>query len=220
MSSNGMLQKLGARLVEREVVYCVSSLVSSLIAQADGGPNALLDDEQLFAITRRQPDASDFNEAADPAIRMTPNSDESGTFWLWEEIDGEGDGIEYDDQLEAWRAAFDATGQEYPDGSEVYEHWIVSNWLADKLEERGEAVARDVAGLTTWGRCTTGQSMALDSVIQDIALDTYGEPVAEIPAYAAEAFLRRVAGFAPTEGPSRLALTEEAQAIIASATIA
>ena len=57
-----------------------------------------------------------------------------------------------------------------PDYIEVYEHWIVSNWLAAKLKARGE-VTRDFAGLTIWGRCCTGQSMAMDSVIQDIAVE-------------------------------------------------
>lgn len=51
----------------------------------------------------------------------------------------------------------------------VFEHHIVSNWLADRLEEEGETVVRDVAGLTIWGRITTGQSIALDGVMEAIA---------------------------------------------------
>lgn len=54
---------------------------------------------------------------------------------------------------------------------EVYEHWIVDNWFAGKLEERGHPIARDFLGLTIWGRPTTGQSLSLDSVILEIAND-------------------------------------------------
>lgn len=54
---------------------------------------------------------------------------------------------------------------------EVYEHWIVSTWLADKLEERGEAIEKDFYGLTIWGRSCTGQAILLDRVIREIYQD-------------------------------------------------
>ena len=57
---------------------------------------------------------------------------------------------------------------------EVYEHWIVSGWLARKLKGRGE-VTGDLCGLTIWGRCTTGQSICLDRVIQNIAIELWQE---------------------------------------------
>lgn len=54
------------------------------------------------------------------------------------------------------------------DYNEVYEHWVVSDWLAKKLGERGEVVG-EFAGLTVWGRCCSGQSISMDWVVQDIA---------------------------------------------------
>ena len=51
---------------------------------------------------------------------------------------------------------------------EVYEWWIVSGWLADKLEEKGEVV---ISGENIWGRRTTGQAILLDFVISDICND-------------------------------------------------
>lgn len=57
---------------------------------------------------------------------------------------------------------------EAPDG-EPLEFWIVSDWLAGKLEEHDECVAYDVHGLTIWGRCTSGQAISMDSVIEGIA---------------------------------------------------
>lgn len=54
---------------------------------------------------------------------------------------------------------------------EVYEHWIVTSWLADKLIAKGEKVDKDFAGLTVWARTTTGQAIYLDDVIEQIAAD-------------------------------------------------
>jgi len=50
---------------------------------------------------------------------------------------------------------------------EVYEHWIVSDWLGRQLVKRGEIVG-EFMGLTIWGRTCTGQAVYLDEVIQDI----------------------------------------------------
>jgi hypothetical protein len=54
---------------------------------------------------------------------------------------------------------------------EIFEHWIVSSWLANKLEEQGETVVRDFYQLDIWCRTTTGQSICLDWVIQQIYND-------------------------------------------------
>jgi hypothetical protein len=51
------------------------------------------------------------------------------------------------------------------DDIEIYEHWIVSERLADRLEQHGEVIERDFYGLTVWGRATTGQAILLDGVI-------------------------------------------------------
>lgn len=51
---------------------------------------------------------------------------------------------------------------------EALEHWLVSDWFADKLESQGEMILRDFQGLTIWGRTTSGQSIHMDSVICNI----------------------------------------------------
>ena len=51
---------------------------------------------------------------------------------------------------------------------EVFEHWIVSDWLAYQLEKRGEVIERDFYNLTIWGRTTSGQAISMDSVIAEI----------------------------------------------------
>lgn len=51
---------------------------------------------------------------------------------------------------------------------EAYEHWIVSNWLAERLAECGEMTG-ELLGFTLWGRTTTGQAIYLDGVIRELA---------------------------------------------------
>ncbi|RLC34851.1 MAG: hypothetical protein DRZ76_01730 [Candidatus Nealsonbacteria bacterium] len=51
------------------------------------------------------------------------------------------------------------------------EHWIVSDYLADRLQEQGEMVA-NVLGMQVWGRTCTGQAIALDDVIRKIAKES------------------------------------------------
>lgn len=66
----------------------------------------------------------------------------------------------------------DGEGCDQCDHGEIYievcQHWLVSDWLADKLEDQGERVAR-VAGLQIWGRRTCGQGIGQDYVMQEIA---------------------------------------------------
>lgn len=56
------------------------------------------------------------------------------------------------------------------DFCEPYEFWIVSNYLGEKLKEKGEIVA-DFLGFIIWGRQATGQAILLDGVISRIAED-------------------------------------------------
>lgn len=57
---------------------------------------------------------------------------------------------------------------------EVYEHWAVSGWLGRKLNEQGEKTL-ELYGMTVWCRCTTGQSICLDRVIQEIACELWDD---------------------------------------------
>lgn len=50
---------------------------------------------------------------------------------------------------------------------EIYEWWIVSEYLAEKLKEKGEPILTD--NRYYWGRTTTGQAILMDGVISEIA---------------------------------------------------
>lgn len=54
---------------------------------------------------------------------------------------------------------------------EALEHYIVTRWFANKLEEKGEMIIKDFMGFDIWGRQCSGQAILLDSVISEIASD-------------------------------------------------
>lgn len=54
------------------------------------------------------------------------------------------------------------------EAAEVFEWWLVSSWLCDKLRGIGEVVIDNGQG-HWWGRCTTGQGYIMDGVLQRIA---------------------------------------------------
>jgi len=53
---------------------------------------------------------------------------------------------------------------------EIYEYWIVSSWLGEKLRAAGEPVLERAYLGWIWGRACTGQAIYLDSVIRKIAM--------------------------------------------------
>lgn len=70
------------------------------------------------------------------------------------------------DGIDDWRDAV----RDNAEPEEVYEWWEVGSWLAERLERAGEVVLRNGYG-DWWGRCGTGQSVTLDSVIQELGAE-------------------------------------------------
>ncbi|KAE8546186.1 hypothetical protein [Marinobacter nauticus] len=52
---------------------------------------------------------------------------------------------------------------------EALQHWLVSDWLAEKLERVGALIAVDVMGFNIWGRTECGQSLEYDSTLKAVA---------------------------------------------------
>lgn len=59
-----------------------------------------------------------------------------------------------------------------PEPQEIYEWWLVNNWLLDRLEKKSEPILRSDYE-NWWGRCTTGQAILLDGVIEEIYDDLH-----------------------------------------------
>ena len=65
-------------------------------------------------------------------------------------------------------------GEEDEEGNmpEVYEYWIVTPWLGEKLKVQGELVS-EFFDMVIWGRQTTGQVIDADAVIDDITRELF-----------------------------------------------
>lgn len=159
------------QMIASEVLCCMSSLVSTLALA-----NYCEDDSQALG------------ELKDQAMALAAPIDD------WEEAaiqsgwikDGAWHGYNHDNYPN-WLAAEAngecstfSTAQEAceandidPIQAEIFEHWAVTDWFADKLEAASEKVDRDFAGLCVWGRTTTGQSIQADAVIQRIYAETH-----------------------------------------------
>lgn len=73
---------------------------------------------------------------------------------------------EVDPLHDDWRALCEEKNIE-PYQREVFEHWAVSNYLAEKLTAHGEKVG-DFDFFKVWARTTTGQAISIDGVIETI----------------------------------------------------
>ncbi|TCV62294.1 hypothetical protein [Neorhizobium sp. S3-V5DH] len=157
-------------LVQREVHYCVSSLVHTL-AQGYGAPHLNRDLETL---------AEQAFELSSPIDDWEEAAREAG---YSEHVDGFINGGKPCWKSDKLTPVYCATAQDACEANdiepyqwEVYEHWIVSDWLADKLIAKGEKVDKDFGGMTVWARTTTGQAIYMDNVMERITADLNGKP--------------------------------------------
>lgn len=152
-------------MVQREVLCCMSSLVSTL---AKGGAHAsrttsAVDCLMLQALELAAP-VLDYEEAARQAGGKKQIVGIYKGEW-WKSSPGL--------SRSAFKSAQELCGhfEIDPYEWEVYEHWAISQWLAEKLQAQGERVDTDFAGLNVWARTTTGQAIGMDGCIQRIYAD-------------------------------------------------
>lgn len=149
-------------MVRQEVICCLSHLVSTLAGNGSDGwreysaLNELCDQAQELTFP-----IDDFEEAAIQSNWSGPHRDEFGTTFF--RCDSDGATWACADWCELCEAHDIAPYQR-----EVFDHWAVSEWFAEQLERAGEKVDRDFANLCVWARCTTGQSIAQDEIVQQI----------------------------------------------------
>lgn len=145
------------RIIEKEIYVNASSLVSELL-QDEGGKWL---DELLPCI-----DGPDYDEAPDGyTVAQVGHDPEEWSFANWDmSTMDEG----FATEREAIEAAWNDSGEE-PPRREALQHWIVSDWLADKLEAIDALIVRDVLGFNIWGRTDCGQSLELNHELRQVA---------------------------------------------------
>jgi hypothetical protein len=161
-------QQIKADFVNIHVHACVTGLVDFILAIAEQFPDAPLsyDDDWQHPFyldmhgnelheTEREEKIVELREQLESIEQL--QMDNIGSW-------------EYDEPLQSIQnelSILEDADQEYP---EIYEWWIVSAYLSDKLEQHNQSVIND--GLNCyWGRRTTGQAILLDHVISQICAE-------------------------------------------------
>lgn len=136
-------------LVQREIIYCVSTLIYNLTQERKLDDNLDID---LWI-------AEDWDAAEDDIT-------DTGAKIIFQDnkyhlVFNEAIHYSTSSKRELIREYFNGNMSDYE--VEPLEHWLVSNWLADRLEEHGETIVRDFYGLEAiWCRCTSGQAIYCD----------------------------------------------------------
>ena len=156
-----------------EVIYSVSPLISDLLKEEKFR-------EEFYHLNTspdRQEAEKDFGE--NYCIVQEEASSHSSTeegAELWGVYDTDTDYYVIDTNCEtkvaAIRQYFNEVNWDLSSyDNQVCEYWLITEWLATKLAEKGETIEQDFIGLCIWGRVTSGLSIWCDYVIQDIYND-------------------------------------------------
>lgn len=175
-------------IVRAEVCACASSLIATLAAgvtapESFNATGTAVNDicEQAFDLAAP---IDDWDEAAIQAGWIKDGvwhgyDHDKYPNWLAAETNGECSN--HDTAQEACEA-----NDIDPYQREVFEHWIVTEWLAEKLEAQGEKVDKDFDGLCIWARTTTGQMIAADAVLERVAKQAEADYLAAIRPFGSE----------------------------------
>lgn len=143
MSNNSLLKRIEL-LIEREILANQTLLVQDLL---------LKNNPDYFDLIQNYYDES--TEAVEEFLLYETDIDSE----IWSEID-------FFERLDlAQENGFE------PQPNEIYEWWLVSDWLAEKLNEFEQPILETDYGIW-WGRTTTGQAIKLDWVIQQLVIST------------------------------------------------
>ncbi|MEM7590918.1 MAG: hypothetical protein AAF383_05265 [Cyanobacteria bacterium P01_A01_bin.83] len=145
--------------VSREIIYCVSSLVYTLNKEGK------LDEEYWNLL-----ESIDWEEAEAEIQQNNCIVQEEVDLWGVYDTDTDYYVVDpnHDTKHQAIQEYFNEQNWDLHEyNREVYEHWLVSSYLGEKLKAKGETV-EEFYGLTIWGRTTTGMAIAYDCVIKEI----------------------------------------------------
>lgn len=152
-------QEICQKLVNREIIHCCSIMVSELLKSNDDIGDYRID-EILDLCT-----ALDYESAAyDEGWRIYEDPIGDKRFYNEDQTD---EVNTLTSEAQNWQELCEEQSID-PYNREVFEHWIVTKWFAEKLQAHGEIVG-ELFDFHIWGRCTTGQAILLDGVIRRIA---------------------------------------------------
>lgn len=172
-------QRILSRLVEREVLHCISSTVDHFAKHDEACVDGVYlgDVQDLLS-------APDYETAFDEWLRgmdlgeLIEFAQENDIF-----MDTEKETVfpdDYDDEAYLRDVIRESASDDYGSFcsdhdvdtddyvSEALEHWAVTKWFANRLKQHGQIVG-ELLDFDVWGRCCSGQSISQDGVIAEIA---------------------------------------------------
>lgn len=170
-------QRILSRLVEREVLHCLSSTVAYVAAVACETPNDAVDYDEVLSLCTGQ-------DWETPGTAELEGMDQDDLISFCDEHQLFADAVEetpfdsdseVDHMRQCVRDMFEADWKSFcenrdidPEDVEVYEHWAVTSWFKKTLAEHNQ-ITGEMLDFDVWGRCTTGQAISMDGCIAEIA---------------------------------------------------
>lgn len=153
-------QEIKRKFVEIEVIYCVSSWVGDSLVKD------LIKYEDIENTSYYYADLSDnyFEGSYEEKEALIEELEEKIM-----ELDDEPT-LNSDEKIERLQNDVLILTEAELENREVFEWWLVTEWLFEKLRDKEEVVIDSNYG-HIWGRCTTGQAILLDYIITEICND-------------------------------------------------
>ena len=151
-------------IIEQEIFTNASWLISSLCRLED--PELMnVDQEALFDVCQQH----DYSVAPDGyEIEKTDYA-----YYWYQVAETDDDDMESSSSVfstpeAACADAWDDYGDTPEDYIEALQHWIISDWLAEKIQQVGGMAAIDICGFAIWGRSECGQGLDIDSTLNAV----------------------------------------------------
>jgi DNA repair exonuclease SbcCD ATPase subunit len=169
-------QEIKRKFVEREVYCCVSGMVEYILSKGyeDREAPFTMDDVENIYINNSE-EIEELNDKKEELEEQKEKFESELEELEWQEDSVpafdekmgklEEQILKLEEQISNIEDEIEELENEQEEPQEVYEWWMCSGWLIDKLANHNEPVLKDEG---IWGRTCTGQAILLDGVISRI----------------------------------------------------
>ena len=179
LNSSAVNQRICEKLVQREVLHCISQTVDFFAKHPEAASDVISEDELMDLCTRHDYETAAYEHVRNMDIgELIEFANDNG---IYLDADNETPFPEEYEDADFLRKLIDEYAsddyQEFCNDNDVdldgydieaYEHWAVTSWFKARLAEHGQ-ITGDLLDFDVWGRCTTGQAISMDGVIAEIA---------------------------------------------------